>query len=591
MFCFPIFAKQIAHEGKIEKVLLYRNQALVTRTVNIDLPEGTHELQILKLPPGIVMSSLHAEGSGVNIRTVSLVTKEVGENPESKVRELDNEIEAVDEKIAKLTSDNEILKDKLKYIDKQSEFTAAVEKTDINKGVLNANTLKELSIFHFQLKEEIASQKFKNILDLKKLQKEKNLLKRKRGELTVGSLRQMDAIIFFEKKEVGTSQIKLNYLVNNSGWSPIYNIHSLKDEKSVDVEFNATIFQASGEDWSQVELILSNASPVLSAVGPGISPFRINLTHIKPISSSDGASYISQQTKNINTKKADASKRQMESKDWKEVQDNNWDLNSAANEYQNLEMLASGDEITVLKQESKSSGTSPSVSFNLDGKITIESKNHNQLIKVNNFNLPASLYRVATPILTSHVYREAEIENNVLEVLLAGPVNIYLGDRFVGIAQLPNIALGQSFVTGFGIDSQIKTRRELVEKKDKIQGGNKELYFKFKILIENFYDKPISLRVMDRVPLSEREGEVRITLDLNEKLSTNELYLQNERSKGILRWDLNLNQSSSGIKARVLEYGYKLELDKNLHIGFPVENINNIIKQEFQEMQHKKYKH
>ena len=49
------------------------------------------------------------------------------------------------------------------------------------------------------------------------------------------------------------------------------------------IEYNGLIQQMSGEDWSDVKLTLSTASPALSAAGPGLAPFRLTLVPGAPL--------------------------------------------------------------------------------------------------------------------------------------------------------------------------------------------------------------------------------------------------------------------------------------------------------------------
>ena len=144
---------------------------------------------------------------------------------------------------------------------------------------------------------------------------------------------------------------------------------------------------------------------------------------------------------------------------------------------------------------------------------------------------------------------------------------------------------------GFGVDTQIRARRELYEKKEKILGGNKELTFKVRVILENFSKKSNDLRVLDRIPAEDEKENVRITLDLkNNTLSTDELYQQYERTKGILRWDLGLQPESSASKAKTFDYSYKLEFDKNQQVSYPTPAKADQMRSEFDEIQKMKYK-
>ena len=46
-------------------------------------------------------------------------------------------------------------------------------------------------------------------------------------------------MLFLQKQAAGPAEVRLNYLVNNCGWSPAYTMRSADDRKKVRVEYNA----------------------------------------------------------------------------------------------------------------------------------------------------------------------------------------------------------------------------------------------------------------------------------------------------------------------------------------------------------------
>ena len=106
--------------GDISKVTVYRGQALVTRTINVDLPSGTSELIVEGLPTKIVPESLYAQTSGdVKVLSVRYREKAVRQDTRKEVKKLDAQIEEVNGQIYNAKRDHQmsvVLWDKFKAI-------------------------------------------------------------------------------------------------------------------------------------------------------------------------------------------------------------------------------------------------------------------------------------------------------------------------------------------------------------------------------------------------------------------------------------------------------------------------------------------
>ena len=76
--------------GRVTDVTLYRNQALVTRNVDVKGAMGSVEVVVTDLPENISSDSLFAEGGDtVEVRAVRYRSRAVGEEPREEVRQLD----------------------------------------------------------------------------------------------------------------------------------------------------------------------------------------------------------------------------------------------------------------------------------------------------------------------------------------------------------------------------------------------------------------------------------------------------------------------------------------------------------------------
>jgi hypothetical protein len=156
-------------------------------------------------------------------------------------------------------------------------------------------------------------------------------------------------------------------------------------------------------------------------------------------------------------------------------------------------------------------------------------------------------------------------------VLLAGPVASYVSGQFVGSGQIPTVAIGETFNVGFGIDSSLRAGRELVEKTETTQGGNKVLTFNYRLTVENFGSKDAVVRLTDRLPIT-KDNDIKISLISSSKpVSEDAVYVKNDKKNGIQRWDLPVPAQSIAAKAVSIDYQFKLEFDRQMTIsGLPV---------------------
>lgn len=592
-------AEQVEVDSTVTDVTLYRDQARVTRTLNLNGDAKPQEIVVSDLPENVLPDSLFAESdAGVEVRAVQFRTRAVGDSPREEVRQLEAEIRALDRKIEFNQKQTELLNGRSKYLDKLENFVAPSASTELSKGVLDAAALKEVTEFNFAKREEIAQKQIDLSGELFDLQQEKVLSQRKLAEITNGSSRTIrEAILFVQKDEPGAKQVRLSYLVGACGWSPSYTIRAGSDRTETRVEYNGLIHQMSGEDWNDVQLTLSTASPALSSSGPGLAPFKLTLVPGGPSQNGADANYQlaqpfsqnGQSLKQIYSQQREAIYAVQNSLNNRDNFANSWGLNDTVNQLSCVELISEPAAAKDLKRQLESDGEQPSLSYKLTSGVSLTSRNSQQMVRILQTDLPSDFYHVATPILTSYVYREAELNNSSQEDLLAGPITVYLDGRFVGRGEIPTVARGQTFVVGLGADSQLRTRRELVEKQTDINGGNREIHLDYRLVIENYKETPVKIRVSDRLPNSEKEKDIKVTLDDPQvALSTDKVYLRDERPKGILRWDTEVPARAVGESLHEIDYGFSMEFDRKYQVAVAGDRQQQ--RQEFEEMQNKRIK-
>ncbi len=555
--------------GNVTEVTLYRGQAMITRAIPLEGPAGSMEIVVADLPERVVAESLFAEGGpGIEVRAVRFRTRAVGAAPREEVRKLDEAIEQTNEKLQVNKKHVELLGKRTAYLDQLEGFVAPTAKMELSKGVLNAEALQTVTRFSFEQRKLIAEEQLSLEKEAKELGKQLSLLERRRAELTGGASQTIrEAVLFLEKSAEGKASVELGYLVSDCGWSPTYTFRATKDGKEIGVECSALIQQMTGEDWRDVSLTLSTASPALSAAGPGLAPFPVVLTQQpeqKKLSQKD----LTAQIQSIRGRQTTAMRQNLKALSLGENIGSSWAANAAASELQCLELVNGKEVLSMLAAESAQANEGPSLNYQLAGTVSLASRSDQQMVRILQTSFGSRFYHVATPVLSSYIYREAELKNDSDQDLLAGPIAVYLDGRFVGRGEIPTVARGQTFVVGFGADPQLRARRELAQRSEDIQGGNRELSFVYRLVIENYKQEAVPVRVLDRLPHSDRPGDIRVKLGtLQDPLSSDELYVRTEKPKGILRWEVEVPAGSTGKDARIIEYAFTVDFDRNFWLS------------------------
>ncbi len=559
-------AGQAEAKGKVETVTLYRGQALVTRVVSFEAAAGAVQLTVTNLPESVLPESLHASaGSGVEVRTVRYQARAQSEAPQAEVRKLDGQIHEVERTMRKNANEQQLVNKQESYLDGLRDFVAPTVKVEMTKGVLDADTLDELTSMIFDRRQGAAQRRLELDEEARDLREKLTLLNRQRSELTrTHAKTAREALVFLDKADAGKAKIRLHYLVSNATWEPRYNLRANAEMTKVSVEYAAVARQMTGEDWNDVKLTLSTAGAQMAAEGPRLALLRVTLGKSKTAYKNP---QLEQQMK-AQRKQLDVLNRTMQQTVERRAQIGlNWDINAAANRWQDNELIVDPKDIYVVKQPTAGTPVRLSANYELESAVSFASRRESQTIEIARLELPAEFYYQAVPLLTQYVFRYARLTNKGKLSLLEGRSNAYFDGDFVGTGTVPMMAQGQQVTVGFGMEPKLRAWREFVSKKDTDSRiGSRRTKLSYRLVLHNYSDKPFDLRLLDRTPVATDELEVEVS-DTTEPLSEDPEYRRTRRRHGILRWDITVPGKAAARAPKILEYTYTLTYDKDLHIG------------------------
>ncbi|NNC87488.1 MAG: DUF4139 domain-containing protein [Akkermansiaceae bacterium] len=559
----PAGAKDLT--GTIQEVTVYQGTALVTRAVELPAgPAGPFEVVVSPLPTATDPASVFADkADGVEIRSVACRSRPPAEAQAVKgqVAKLDDQIRELTQKIANSRNEIALRRIRQDYLRGLERFVAPAAMQEMTHGVLQAEELEKVTKMHFTEYETASQEIMKLDVEIEADSEALGVMKKEREKLAAGPPVTYDAILYLERPEAGAGKLNLNYLVKDCGWSPVYNVRGDSAQGQIEIEFNALIHQVSGETWERAKLSLSTASPTVSAYNPQLAPLYVRMTANGQQQGGQSGQVQAAYTQARAGQKA-AIKDQYRGQTVAEAADANYAANESAASVQLIELSERMSELRRIQEDSTSDDLS--IEYDLQRPVTIVSRRQDQMVPVLQHKSAAKFYHVAVPILTPAVFREAELVNATRQDLLGGKVNVYLDGRFTGRTEIPSIARGRNFTLGFGVDGRLRARRSLVDRRSAVQGGNQQVEISVEVVVDNYADEPVKLRVRERTPTMEDTASLRVALgELSQPLSTDADYQRFERPKGILLWDLEV-KPGSGKDATSLRYDYSLEFDKSL---------------------------
>jgi len=571
--------------GAVREVTVYRDRALVAREIAVPAGEPSRSIEVHNLPELVIADSVFAEGGGdTTVRAVRVSSQPIEQSNREQVRELNSRIEELQQQQAKTQHALQLASQNLSSLDQLINFSGSAAKSDRERGVLDAESLTKLATFSLAQRSELSSEVFRLQQASQQLASDLQLAARQLDQAT--RQRQTDSYqvkIFVETNEGRAGTVRLSYLVGGCSWAPQYLVQGRTGEAEVELHYSAMIQQMSGENWNDVRLTLSTASPSVSAERPRLTPLRVSTTPADAFGNVQQAGAANPFNEGAKTASIDvqrdaealtgavnslrAQQQHAESSlglddHASSAEQRDLLLNSLAGQLQQIELQADANSWQAMAFDVNDDVASQI--YLLPQTVSLDTRREQQFVRILKANFAGKMYHVATPLLSTFAYREAELTNSQPVGLLGGPANVYLDGRFVGRTHIPSTASGQRLTIGFGADQQVRTRRELRSKQDHVQGGNRHVEFTYRLVLANFKDEPVTVRLTDRLPTTRQSQQLSVQLDtMQHPLSVDGLYQRVLRPTGVLRWDLTVPKERYGSQAFDVDYTYSLEFDRS----------------------------
>jgi uncharacterized protein (TIGR02231 family) len=149
--------------------------------------------------------------------------------------------------------------------------------------------------------------------------------------------------------------------------------------------------------------------------------------------------------------------------------------------------------------------STPYFDYRYDVETRMEVPSDGEWHTVSVFSAPVGLSAeyLCVPSLEPQVFRTVKVENRTPHALLAGPVDVTLGDEFLMTSPLPTLAPGATQRLGLGVEESIKVSRNtrFDEASGGVFGGASVLTHRVSVEVANRLSRPVTVELRERVPV------------------------------------------------------------------------------------------
>ena len=272
--------KSITTESKIDRVIVFLQGAQIERSGQSAISSGISTIVFQGLSPEIEEQSIQVKGEGDF--TILSVTRQSNFLNEQKENE---EIRRMQDGVDELKDKLDIQENQIAILRKEEEILAQNQSVGNEGAGLDLNKLKLALDFQ---KARLTENKV-NQLALKKvitkLREQSRKLMAQMIELQGASKKTTSDIeVKISAKKAGTARFSLSYLVKNATWYPTYDLRASDVNNPVELVYRANVSQQSGEQWKNVNLVLSSGDPSRSGNRPELKLYQVgyNIAGYRP---------------------------------------------------------------------------------------------------------------------------------------------------------------------------------------------------------------------------------------------------------------------------------------------------------------------
>jgi uncharacterized protein (TIGR02231 family) len=468
-------------ESKITNVTVFLNKAQVTRALSTHVDAGKSNIILTGLTSQLDQASIQVSGKG-NFIILGIAHQQnyINDlNLPKPLRQLKDSLESTQQQLVFEQNQRAIL-------NKEEALLQSNQKIGGTNQNLTVSELKAMADFYRARLTEILTSQMKIDDRIKKLNDRIVRLQQQINEKNAYYLTNTSEIVVSISATTATTiALDVQYLVNNAGWTPVYDLRAINTKNPVQLNYKANVFQATGEEWQNVKLKLSTANPNLGGLKPTLNPWYLNF---------DEPAYRMLQGRTAGVVLRGVASQPMMQKE---------------------AMEDAGPSETVANYTTTIQ-TSLNTEFDIALPYTVHTSNKPTLVDIRNYELNADYLYAVAPKIDPDAFLLARITGWEDLSLLPGEANVFFEGTFVAKSFIDPQSIKDTLSVSLGRDKRIVVKREKLKdfSSRKLIGVSQRESYAYEIAVRNAKTENVKLVIEDQLPVSQDKQIEIVTLDL-----------------------------------------------------------------------------
>ncbi|WP_300033511.1 DUF4139 domain-containing protein [uncultured Roseobacter sp.] len=513
LLCFasPVAGDTIVAYSQPNSVVVYLEGAEVTRNVILDLPAGRHTVVLPDLPPDVAyqlprISVTNAVTGAVSVRSDVLPLLADEETPD--IIAAREQLEASKSALAVHADIEEGFRAKAEAAETQIGFLRSLALNEgLNSDPENLRQVIALVGEQTERARQVILNAHKSIRELAParaaLEKDVATAQAALTALLTANEGRVQASVTLSSGKAVQAELTVSYFVS-AEWEPTYDVSLATGAPDrLEVRRGAANSQKSGEDWTDVEIVLSTLSP-----GQGLAPSaiyprkRLFTDPVPPVElqrRSDGA------------------------------------------------FAEPVVEAPLLIEEAAGAVyDGPGVAYVVPERVTIANSVDDTLISLDALSFEAQVFARGIPLRDDTAFLMARFQNTSNDPFLSTERTLVSVDgRFVGTQRMPDVPAGDEAVLAFGPIRELRLDRQVLDRTKGDSGfvsRSSRQEEDVRIFVRNPGSETYDLELLNRVPYNEQE-DLRISYTAVPEPDEQNV----EFGRGILMWRMEMTRGSEAV--------------------------------------------